>query len=76
MGSVKGGARAELVENGSTGILFKSGNVDDLAEKINYLLDNKNLVVKMGKNARKKVEEEYNEEVHYKRLTEAYKDVL
>jgi len=70
------GGIPELVENESTGILFESGNVDDLAEKINYLLDNKNLAVKMGKNARKKVEEEYNEEVHYKRLTEAYKDVL
>jgi glycosyltransferase involved in cell wall biosynthesis len=70
------GGIPELVENGSTGMLFDAGNVDDLAGKINYLLDNKNLAVEMGRNARKKVEEEYNEDVHYKRLTKAYKDVL
>jgi len=70
------GGIPELVEDGSTGMLFDAGNVDDLAEKINYLLDNKNLAVEMGKNARKKVKEEYNEDVHYKRLTEAYKDML
>jgi len=70
------GGIPELVEDGSTGMLFDAGNVDDLAGKINYLLDNKNLAVDMGKTARKKVEEEYNEDVHYKRLTKAYKDVL
>jgi glycosyltransferase involved in cell wall biosynthesis len=70
------GGIPELVEDGSTGMLFDAGNVDDLAEKINYLLDNKNLAVEMGKNARKKVKEEYNEDVHCKRVTEAYKNVL
>jgi len=70
------GGIPDLVDSGSTGLLFKSGNVDDLAEKINYLLNNKNLVVEMGKNARKKVEEKYSENVHYERLMEAYKKVL
>lgn len=67
------GGIPELVEDGSTGMLFDAGNAYDLAEKINYLLDNKNLAVEMGKNARKKVKEEYNEDVHYKRVAEAYK---
>ncbi|MFQ6126910.1 MAG: glycosyltransferase family 4 protein, partial [Candidatus Heimdallarchaeota archaeon] len=70
------GGIPELVEDGSTGMLFDSGNVDDLAEKINYLLNNKGLAVEMGKNARKKVEGEYNKDIHYKRLMEAYKKVL
>lgn len=70
------GGIPELVEDGSTGMLFDAGNVDDLAEKINYLSNNKNLVVEMGKNARKKVKEEYNEDAHYRRLMEAYKDML
>ena len=70
------GGIPELIETGLTGVLFNSGNVDDLAEKINYLLNNKNLVVEMGKNARKKVEDEYNEDIHYQRLIKAYKKAL
>jgi len=70
------GGIPDLIDNGSTGILFNSGDVDDLAEKTNYLLNNKNLAVKMGRTARKTVEEKYNENVHYERLMEAYKKSL
>lgn len=70
------GGIPDLVDNGSTGLLFEAGNVDDLAEKIQYLLDNKKLIVEMGRNARKMIEEKYNENIHYNRLMEAYKKVL
>lgn len=70
------GGIPEIIDNGYTGLLFKSGNVDDLAEKINCLLDNKNQVTEMGRNARKEVEETYNENIHYEMLMEAYKKVL
>ena len=70
------GGIPELVENGQTGLLFNCGDAHDLAKKINYLLNNKELVVEMGRNARKKVEEEYNEDVHYQRLMEAYKHAI
>jgi glycosyltransferase involved in cell wall biosynthesis len=45
---------AELVDHGSTGLLFETGNVKDLTEKINYLLKNDQQAVKMGEDARKK----------------------
>lgn len=70
------GGIPELVDSGSTGLLFRSGDVDDLTEKINYLLENKRLAVKMGRNARKKVEEKFNEKIHHKKLMEAYEKVL
>jgi glycosyltransferase involved in cell wall biosynthesis len=70
------GGIPDLIDDGSTGMLFDSGDVDDLAEKINYLLINKNLVVKMGRNARKMVEEKYNENIHYERLMGVYKKLL
>ena len=70
------GGIPELVYSGSTGMLFESGNVEDLAEKINYLLSNKNLVVEMGINARKKIEEKYNKNEHYMALMEAYSKVI
>jgi len=70
------GAIPDLVENGYTGTLFRSGDVKDLAEKINYLLDNRNLLSEMGKNARETVEKEYNADLHYERVMEAYEKVL
>lgn len=70
------GGIPELVNHGSTGLLFETGNVKDLAEKISYLLENRNLVVEMGKNARKKVERNYNEEIHYRKLINAYEYII
>ncbi|UCH32579.1 MAG: glycosyltransferase family 4 protein, partial [Candidatus Bathyarchaeota archaeon] len=70
------GGIQELIDNERTGMLFKSGNVEDLAEKMNYLLNNKELTAEMGMNARKEVEERYNENIHYEMLMEAYKKVL
>ncbi|MCZ2809589.1 MAG: glycosyltransferase family 4 protein [Candidatus Bathyarchaeota archaeon] len=70
------GAIPDLVKNGYTGILFRGGDVDDLTQKIDYLLDNKNLLAEMGRNARKAVEEEFNADLHYKRLMEVYERVL
>lgn len=70
------GGIPELVDHGSTGLLFEPGNVKDLAEKINCLLQDKNRTVEMGKSARKKVEKNYNEEIHYRRLINAYEHVI
>jgi len=69
------GGIPDLIDSGSNGMLFNSGDVDDLAEKINYLLNNKNLVV-MSRNARKTVEKKYNENIHYEKLVEVYKKLL
>lgn len=70
------GGIPELIEDGVNGFLFEPGNAYDLAEKIRCLLSKPELIVKMGKNARKKVEEEYNEEIHYQKLMEVYEKVI
>jgi glycosyltransferase involved in cell wall biosynthesis len=43
-----------VVEDGETGLLFKSENVEELAEKVILLLRNKELRVKMGKAGRER----------------------
>jgi glycosyltransferase involved in cell wall biosynthesis len=70
------GGIPDLVDNEYTGMLFERGNVEDLAEKISYLLNNKNLVAEMGRNASKKIEAKYNKNEHYMRLMEAYNKVI
>src|SRR5260370_19246436 len=38
-----------VIENGKSGLLFQSGNSDDLREKISYLLDRPNEIETMGR---------------------------
>jgi len=66
------GGIPEMVLEGRTGLLFRPGDPEDLREKIKYLLSRPSMIAAMGREARKKAEEEYNEEVHYQRLMEVY----
>jgi len=49
------GGLQELIEDEKTGVLFKAGSVDDLIEKITYLLNNPKIRVILGKQAREHV---------------------
>lgn len=44
------GGIPELIDDGVTGLLFESGNADDLTNKIKYLYDNKELCRRMSRN--------------------------
>ena len=66
------GGIPELVKDGITGLTFESGNAEDLRSKIEYLLNNPNNIVEMGKHARTLVKEELDSEKHYVRLMEIY----
>ncbi|MDD3887269.1 MAG: glycosyltransferase family 4 protein [Patescibacteria group bacterium] len=69
------GALPEIVKDKQTGLLFKAGDSDDLTDKINYLANNQNLVIKMGDNAKKIVEQKYSSEVHYQQLIKIYEEL-
>jgi glycosyltransferase involved in cell wall biosynthesis len=47
------GGIPDLVKDGENGLLFKPGNVKELSYKLEYLLDNKNLMKNMGKKGEK-----------------------
>ena len=42
----------DIIKNGENGFLIKFGNVDDMAEKINYLIENENKRIEMGKKSK------------------------
>ena len=71
------GGIPEMIEEGVNGYLFKSGDVDDLREKLELMLSmpGKN-IIEMGQAARQKVEREYNLELHYERLIDLYRRSL
>ena len=75
IGSDSGGI-PELIRNNETGLIFKTGNKDDLIEKIQYLIKNPEKTVQMGKNGRKIAEVEYNKEIHFKRIKKVYDELL
>jgi len=66
------GGIPELVRDWETGLTYTSGDVADLKEKITLMLENKEKIPEMGKNARSLVEQELNAEVYYERLMEIY----
>jgi len=70
------GGIPELIEDGIDGLLFEPGNSEELSEKITYLIGRPGLRERMGRNARKKVEEKYNPEVYYQRLMGVYQKLL
>jgi len=70
------GSIPELVKHEETGLLFEPANSDDLAEKMQWIIEHPKECIKMGKNARKLVENKYNPELHYKKIIDVYKYVI
>jgi len=70
------GALPELVKDGKNGLLFEPGNANDLAEKVNYLYENPDRALEMGRNARKFVQENFGAEKHYQQLMEIYRRAI
>ncbi len=66
------GGIPELVKDGVTGLTFEAGNSEDLAARIEYLMNNPDKIAEMGRNAKAYVKEELNSEKHYKKLMEIY----
>jgi glycosyltransferase involved in cell wall biosynthesis len=75
VGSAIGGI-PELIDDGVNGLLFKAGDVDNLAEKIKYLFQYKDKISQMGENARKKAASEYSPDVHYEKILDLYQNLI
>ncbi|MBI5739893.1 MAG: glycosyltransferase family 4 protein [Nitrospirae bacterium] len=66
------GGIPELIENGRTGLLFESGDAEDLAQKLRYIIDSPARLSEMGRNARLYAERELNSQRHYDKLLQIY----
>jgi glycosyltransferase involved in cell wall biosynthesis len=70
------GGIPEAVVDGETGFLVEERNSVELAEKLLVLLDNRELSLQMGNNARVMIEKKFNLSIQSKKLEELYKSVL
>lgn len=55
-----GGGTKELVLHGETGFLIKSHNANDMGERIEQLLEDKDLAISMGNAGRERIKREFN----------------
>ena len=71
------GGIPELIDDGINGFLFETGNMDDLWEKLEIVLNMSNRgISEMGRAARQKVEKHYDAKLHYEKLIALYHRVL
>jgi glycosyltransferase involved in cell wall biosynthesis len=75
IGSEIGGI-PELVQEDVNGYLFKYGDSEDLAEKINKLYYDDEKLKKMGMESRRLVETKYTDEVYYNEIMKVYDKCL
>jgi glycosyltransferase involved in cell wall biosynthesis len=70
------GSRRELVNEGKTGMLYESGNVIDLAEKLSSLTRQPELAATMGAAGRELVNKHFTPEDHYEQMLSIYEQTL
>ncbi len=66
------GATPFLVKHKKTGLVFKSGSVESLADKLEAVLRDQNLIKSLGRSAYEQMHNEWNPEVAAERVTGLY----
>jgi len=70
------GAISEIIREGQEGLLVEAKRPDQLANAIEYLLDNPQKRLEMGRAARERVEQEFSWEKHMQGVFEVYEKIL
>src|SRR5580704_16779820 len=70
------GSRRELVQAGKTGLLYRTGDVEQLASAIQFLSSEPELAERMGRAGREKVRLRYTPEAHYEALIGLYERLV
>ena len=66
------GSRRELVRHGETGLLYRCGDVHELAKAIQWLAENPTAAERMGQAGREWMRQGYTPESHYQKLSKLY----
>jgi glycosyltransferase involved in cell wall biosynthesis len=67
------GSMEELIDDGRTGVLFRPGDVQDLANKAEWLFTHPDALRLMSDEARREFETKYTAEHNYKQLMQIYR---
>lgn len=66
----------EIIEENKCGIAVDPGNVNEIRDAVQYLLDNRDAAINMGKNARKAFLEKYNWDSQAETLLDFYRKLV
>lgn len=72
----RAGGLAEIIEEGITGFLVPSGNVDALANRLQMAITNRSLAVKLGFQSHERAARMFNAEAFAKRFEDSYHKVI
>lgn len=67
---------AEIVVNGKTGLLARPGDINELSEKILYLLDHQKEAIMMGEEGKKRVKELFDIKQTVNQIQDLYSELL
>lgn len=70
------GANTELISDGVTGVLYKSGDIKSLSEKLIYILGNREVLFCLGERARIKALKMFNSKKNASEIYEVYQKCL
>ena len=70
------GGIPELIVDGVDGFLVPSGGQGALRERLLWMFEHKNEAVEMGRIGRRKMETEFNADIHYERIMNVYKPFI
>jgi glycosyltransferase involved in cell wall biosynthesis len=71
-----GGGTPEIIQDGINGFLIQNNNIEQLKEKIDILLNDKELGISMGKKGKEKVQKEFNIELMIQNFVNLYERIL
>lgn len=66
----------ELVKDNRSGFIYKYDDINDLADKMKILFEDKNLAEKFGKNAKIEAKQLYAKDVYYKKIMDVYCELI
>lgn len=70
------GGNPELIVENETGLLFETGNADDLAQKLDLLARNPDLKTRFGQAATERIENQFSLSASVRRMQEIYEGAL
>jgi glycosyltransferase involved in cell wall biosynthesis len=70
------GGPVEIIEDGISGFLVEPGNPKALADKITFLLENREIAGRIGENARSRVEETFGIAGNVKKIEDVYETLF
>ncbi|GGK77483.1 glycosyltransferase family 4 protein [Amphritea balenae] len=70
------GSMEEIVEDGLTGLHFEPGNLDDLANKAQWMIEHPEETRRMGESSRQEYLDKYTPEKNYEMLMDIYQQAI